>query len=88
MNCTFITEKNIHIFEGLLPETAKPGGRRLLFGAYDSEGFALGTIAGTYLDDECSIDWLYVLPAARQCGVATALLQCLMNTADDPWYSF
>lgn len=83
MNLVLITEKNIKMFEGLLAESITPKADRLIFGAYDEEGYVLGTIACTYLEYEYSIDWLYVIPAARRCKVATALLECLLRAIDE-----
>lgn len=83
MNLVLVTEKNIKLFEGLLAESIKLKKDRLIFGAYDEEGYVLGAIACTYLEYEYSIDWLYVIPEARRCKVATALLKCLLNAVNE-----
>ena len=85
MNCVLITEKNKGHFSGILPDNIRLNEGHLAFGAYDGEGYSLGTVAASYLDYECSIDWLYVIPEARRCGVATGLLECLKDAAREFW---
>ncbi|MBR1628075.1 MAG: GNAT family N-acetyltransferase [Lachnospiraceae bacterium] len=85
MKCILITKNNKQLFTPFLPEDVCSGGKHLVFGAYDDEGYVLGAIIGTYWEYECGINWLYVHPQARQCGVATGLLECLIAAVNASW---
>ena len=85
MKCILITKNNKQLFASLLPGDVYSQGRHLVFGAYDDEGYVLGAIVGSYLEYECSIDWLYVHSEARRCGVAAGLLECLIAAVNASW---
>ncbi len=74
MNYVLITSKNIEDFRKILPMDLSLEKNRLTIGAYRDDGEICGAISYSLVDYRYDVDWLYVAPAARRQGVATALM--------------
>lgn len=64
-------------FEEVFPETLRGGKNRISIGAVRDDGAILGAFSAALKDYEIVLDWLFVHPAARRQGVATALMDQL-----------
>ena len=66
-------------FKNVYPSVIPEEGNRISLGAYREDGAVLGAVSYALTNYQYDIDWLYVTPGARRCGVARGLIQQIMK---------
>ena len=67
-------------FGGVLPAELVPEENRVCIGIVDEEGEILGAISYSLIAYEYLIDWVYVVPPMRRKGIASLLLNQVLET--------